>query len=98
MCPSSSRSSATRRPGRRSGSRDVLSALARSGRAPRDDPRRFWHLARTLAVTDFKLRFFGSVLGYLWQLFRPLLLVGVLLLVFTEFVHLAKDVNHYDVC
>ena len=28
------------------------------------DPRRFWHLTRTLAVTDFKLRFFGSALGY----------------------------------
>ena len=26
-----------------------------------DDPRRFWHLTLTLARTDFKLRFFGSV-------------------------------------
>ena len=41
-----------------------------------DDPRRFWHLTWTLAVTDFKLRFFGSVLGYLWQLMRPLMLFG----------------------
>ena len=40
----------------------------------------------TLAVTDFKLRFFGSVLGYLWQLVRPLLLFGVLYVVFTQFV------------
>jgi ABC-2 type transport system permease protein len=60
------------------------------------DWRRFLHLAWTLAVTDFKLRFFGSVLGYLWQLLRPLMLFGVLLLVFTEFLPLAKDVYHYS--
>ena len=42
------------------------------------DPRRFWHLTRALAVTEFKLRFFGSVLGYLWQLMRPLMLFGIL--------------------
>ena len=48
------------------------------------DPRRLWHLTRTMAVTDFKLRFFGSVLGYLWQLVRPLLLFGVLYVVFTR--------------
>ena len=40
----------------------------------------------TLAVIDFKLRYFGSVLGYLWQLMRPLMLFGVLYVVFTEFV------------
>ena len=36
------------------------------------DWRRLLQLTWTLAVTDFKLRFFGSVLGYLWQLMRPL--------------------------
>jgi ABC-2 type transport system permease protein len=47
------------------------------------DPRRFWHLTWTLAVTDWKLRFFGSALGYLWSVFRPLLLFGVLYAVFS---------------
>src|SRR4051812_33405094 len=42
------------------------------------DRRRFWHLTWTLAVTDWRLRFFGSALGYLWSIFRPLLLFGVL--------------------
>ena len=42
------------------------------------DPRRFWHLAWTLATTEFKLRFFGSVLGYFWQLMRPLLLFAII--------------------
>ncbi len=42
------------------------------------DPRRFWHLTWTLALTEWKLRFFGSALGYLWSVFRPLMLFGVL--------------------
>jgi ABC-2 type transport system permease protein len=62
-----------------------------------DDPRRLWHLTRTLAVTDFKLRFFGSALGYLWQLMRPLLLFGVLYVVFTEVVRLGSGVELYPV-
>jgi ABC-2 type transport system permease protein len=60
-----------------------------------EDPRRFWTLARTLALTDFKLKFFGSVLGYLWQLMRPLLLFGVLFVVFTQVVDLGQGVQLY---
>jgi ABC-2 type transport system permease protein len=60
-------------------------------------PRRFLYLSVTLAVTEFKLRFFGSVLGYLWQLVRPLMLFGVLYFVFTEFVRIGEAVPHYPV-
>jgi ABC-2 type transport system permease protein len=59
--------------------------------------RRFLHLTRLLAVTDFKLRFFGSVLGYLWTLMRPLLLFGVLYVVFSEVVRLGERVEFYPV-
>ncbi len=59
------------------------------------DWRRFASLTWTLAVTDFKLRFFGSALGYLWTLMRPLLLFGVLLLLFTQVLDLADDVVLY---
>jgi ABC-2 type transport system permease protein len=62
-----------------------------------DDPRRLWHLTYTLAVTDFKLRFFGSVLGYLWQLVRPLLLFGVLYAVFTQVIRIGSGVEMYPV-
>jgi ABC-2 type transport system permease protein len=48
------------------------------------DPQRFWNLTRTLAVTDFKLRFFGSALGYVWQLMRPLMLFAILYVLFTQ--------------
>src|SRR4051794_805508 len=51
-------------------------------------PRRFAYLALTLAVTEFKLRFFGSALGYLWQLVRPLTLFGILYVLFTKVVAL----------
>jgi ABC-2 type transport system permease protein len=61
------------------------------------DLRRFWSLTYTLAATDFKLRFFGSALGYLWTLMRPLLLFGVLYFVFTEVVRFGGDIPHYPV-
>lgn len=61
------------------------------------DLRRYLYLSFTLAITDFKLRFFGSVLGYFWQLMRPLLLFGVLFVVFTEFVRIGNTVPHYEV-
>lgn len=62
-----------------------------------NDIRRFWNLTWTLAVTDFKLRFFGSVLGYLWMLMRPLMLFGVLYFVFTQVFGIGQDVKHYPV-
>lgn len=80
-----------------------MSAAAATGKpikgpsALGDDFRRFVHLSVTLAITEFKLRFFGSVLGYVWQLFRPLMLFGVLYIVFTEFVRLGGGVAHYPV-
>ena len=62
-----------------------------------DDLRRFVALTVTLAVTDFKLRFFGSALGYVWTLMKPLLLFGVLYFVFTEVVRFGDEVQHYPV-
>jgi ABC-2 type transport system permease protein len=59
------------------------------------DPRRFWALTWTLAVLEFRLKFFGSVLGYLWQLGKPLMLFSVLYVVFTEFVRIGGGVPHY---
>jgi ABC-2 type transport system permease protein len=61
------------------------------------DGRRFWNLTWTLAVTDFKLRFYGSVLGYVWTLARPFMFFGVIYFVFTEIVGLDKDVPNYGV-
>jgi len=57
------------------------------------DVRRFWSLTFTLARTEFKLRFFGSALGYVWTLVRPLLLFGVLYVFFTEVAHVNSSNN-----
>ena len=62
-----------------------------------NDLRRFWNLTWTLAVTEFKVRFFGSALGYLWSLMKPLLQFAVLYLVFTEIVRIGGDVKNYPV-
>ncbi|MEA2436508.1 MAG: type transport system permease protein [Thermoleophilaceae bacterium] len=62
-----------------------------------DDIRHFVILTVTLAVTEWKLRFFGSVLGYLWTLMRPLLLFGVLYVVFSHVVKVGTKVPHYPV-
>jgi ABC-2 type transport system permease protein len=58
---------------------------------------RFWSLTFMLARTEFKLRFFGSILGYVWTLMRPLMLFGVMLFVFTDILDINKGnpVPHY---
>ena len=59
--------------------------------------RRSLDLLYLLAATEFKRTYFGTVLGYLWALARPLILFGVLLVVFTQAFHLGKGVPHYEV-
>jgi ABC-2 type transport system permease protein len=62
-----------------------------------DDLRRFANLTLTLATTDFKLRYFGSALGYLWSLMRPLLFFGVLYVIFSKVLKVGTEVRHYPV-
>ena len=51
-----------------------------------------------MSVTEFKQAYFGTVLGYLWSLMRPLMLFGVLLFVFTKVFKIGSDeVEHYPV-
>jgi len=57
--------------------------------------RRFATLTYTLGVTEWKLRFFGSALGYLWTLARPLLFFGVLYVVFTQVAKFGDAIKHY---
>jgi ABC-type polysaccharide/polyol phosphate transport system ATPase subunit/ABC-type polysaccharide/polyol phosphate export permease len=76
---------------------DVPTQQYRGPAALGHDLRRFVSLTVTLAATDFKLRFFGSALGYAWTLMRPVLLFGVLYLVFTEIVRFGEHVDHYAV-
>jgi ABC-2 type transport system permease protein len=51
---------------------------------------RFWQLAYNIARSEFKLKFFGSALGYVWQVMRPLLLFGVLYVFFVKIFKVDK--------
>jgi ABC-2 type transport system permease protein len=59
--------------------------------------RRTLELLYLIAVTEFKRTYFGTALGYLWSVCRPLLLFGVLLAVFTQAFRLGSSVPHYPV-
>jgi ABC-2 type transport system permease protein len=68
-------------------------SLGRPIRGPRaltHDWARFWHLSFNIAVLNWKLRFFGSALGYVWSLIRPLLMFGVLWVFFTKIGHIGQ--------
>lgn len=50
-----------------------------------------------LVRTDFKLRYQGSLIGYLWSLLKPLLIFVILYVVFVYFLKVGKDIEHYPV-
>jgi ABC-2 type transport system permease protein len=58
---------------------------------------RFAELLYLISVNEFKKTYFGTALGYLWSLLRPLLLFAVLLFVFTQVFRLGSQVPHYPV-
>jgi ABC-2 type transport system permease protein len=59
--------------------------------------RRALELLYLIAVTEFRKTYFGTMLGYLWSLARPLMLFGVLLAVFTQVFRIGSEVPHYPV-
>ena len=54
-------------------------------------------LLKELTKTDFKLRYQGSVLGYLWALLRPLMMFAILYIVFGKLLRFGGDIPHYPV-
>ena len=54
-------------------------------------------LLKELTKTDFKLRYQGSVLGYLWALLRPLMMFAILYIVFAKLLKFGNDIPHYPV-
>lgn len=50
-----------------------------------------------MVITDFKLRYQGSVLGYLWSLLRPLFLFVILYLVFVRIIKVGGGLEHYPI-
>ena len=54
-------------------------------------------LLKELTKTDFKLRYQGSALGYLWALLRPLMMFAILYIVFAKLLKFGSDIPHYPV-
>jgi len=59
--------------------------------------RRALELLYLIAALDFKRHYFGTALGYVWSIARPLMLFSVLLAVFTQVFRLGSEVPHYEV-
>src|SRR5205807_5119385 len=57
--------------------------------------RRNLNLVRELAVTQFKLKYTGSVLGYLWSLIKPLMVFGMLYTVFELVLHAGRGTANF---
>ncbi len=72
--------------------RDVHGPSALGGGA-----RRFFDLLWLMSATEFKRVYFGTVLGYVWSLVRPLMLFAVLLFVFTKIFRIGSEVPNYPV-
>ena len=54
-------------------------------------------LLRELVITDFKLRYQGSVLGYVWSLLKPLMLFAIMFVVFVHFLRFGQGIDHFAV-
>lgn len=52
------------------------------------------HLTIKLAISDFRLRYKNSVLGFFWSLAEPLLMLAVLYVTFSYFMRM--NVEHYQ--
>lgn len=52
-------------------------------------------LLKELVRTDFKVRYQGSTLGYLWSLLRPLFIFIVLYFIFVDFLHIGSGIPHW---
>jgi ABC-2 type transport system permease protein len=54
-------------------------------------------LLAELVRTDFKLRYQGSFLGYAWSLLRPLMLFGILYVIFALVIKSSDGIPHFPV-
>lgn len=52
-------------------------------------------ILREMVSTDFKVRYQGSVLGYVWSLLRPLFQFAILYVVFVYIFKLNRGVEHF---
>jgi ABC-2 type transport system permease protein len=56
-----------------------------------------WVVLNELVKTDFKLRYQGSFLGIAWSVIKPLMLFGIMYMVFVRFLHFTDGTPQYPV-
>ncbi len=57
----------------------------------------YYNLIKELAITDFKIKYQESILGYVWSLVKPLAYFGVLYIVFTRIFKLGNSIPYYPI-
>jgi ABC-2 type transport system permease protein len=55
------------------------------------------NLIRELAITNFKLKYTGSALGYLWSLVKPLMLFGIMYAVFARLLKAGAGAPEFEI-
>ncbi len=64
---------------------------------PRSVFQRNVNLIRELSITQFKLKYTGSALGYVWSLVKPAMLFGIMYLVFSILLQAGKNSPDFPV-
>ncbi len=64
---------------------------------PRSVFQRNVNLIRELSITQFKLKYTGSALGYVWSLVKPALLFGIMYLVFSVLLKAGRNDPNFPV-
>lgn len=73
------------------------SRLLQPGEAPRalNTFHHYRRLTLELAISQFKLRYTQSVLGYLWSLLKPAMLFGITYVIFVDLFHINDNTHAY---
>jgi ABC-2 type transport system permease protein len=53
------------------------------------------NVTRELAITQFKLKYTGSILGYVWSLVKPLLIFGIMYVVFAVLLNAGRGTVNF---
>lgn len=64
---------------------------------PRMTRSAYINLVRSIGLSDFKVKYNGSILGYFWTLAKPLLLFGILFVVFSKFIRIGSNTPFYAI-
>lgn len=54
-------------------------------------------ILREMVAADFKVRYQGSVLGYLWAILKPLFMFAVLYILFVYIAPIGKNIPHFGI-